>query len=141
MAGSVAQFKNRPEPNQSAGRAPAGAHRNDPAPKAECDESCIRDQEPEGKIVADEAAHKTGWSEHLIQPGDVLFYRVCCLSNNQQQEHKLSFAFHKISSAANANSCVTGGATTPYFSRTTLNPLSAAPLAEGRMDCDHHYAK
>src|SRR5215469_14960701 len=97
MAGSVAQFKNRPEPNQSAGRAPAGAHRNDPAPKAECDESCIRDQEPEGKIVADEATHKTGGSEDLIQPGDVLLYRMCRLSNNQQQEHKLSFAFHKIS--------------------------------------------
>jgi hypothetical protein len=76
---------------------PARAHGNGPAPQTERDKGRVEDQEAQGEMVADEAAHKTSWGEDFVQLGDVLLDRVGALGENQEQKDDFASVFHKTS--------------------------------------------
>jgi len=76
---------------------PAWAHRKRPAPEAERDQDRVHDQEPYGKIVANQATHKPSWGEYLIQPGHIFLDGVCPLGENQEKKNELDSVFHESS--------------------------------------------
>jgi hypothetical protein len=97
VAKAVAQFQNCPKPSERLSCGPVRAHRNSPAPQTERDKRRVYDQEAQGEIVADEAAHKPGRCKYLVQPGGVFLDGVCPLGEDQKQENDLASAFQQDS--------------------------------------------